>query len=260
MAKEKKRCSVLGQARSWATKHGLFGPQAFLRYIILTYLESLNDVSRDFVFKGGNLLWTYIRTPRSTVDLDLATLTLGTHEEVRRVLEKACRISKEITFSISEFKKIDKNSVSGASVTILYKTAEGATNSFEIDIVYELPTDIEIITSPLTESREIQAASIENIITDKLSALYRFGAGNTRIKDLDDLWRLSQTKNRKINSKKLKKLVKGREISLQLNKKWISDEMEQSWKNHKKRYPDLPDGLFIVFSVINKWLGDIAKQ
>jgi hypothetical protein len=38
------------------------------------------------------------------------------------------------------------------------------------------------------------SASVENIIADKVAACIRFGAGNTRMKDFDDLWRLSQSK------------------------------------------------------------------
>ena len=74
MPKEKIK-TFLGKSRSWASQRGLFGPQAFLRYVMLTYLDSLTRISSDFVFKGGNLLWLYIDTPRATVDLDLATIS-----------------------------------------------------------------------------------------------------------------------------------------------------------------------------------------
>lgn len=57
--------SVLAKARAWALKRKLFGPQAFLRYAIFGFAETLNQVSDDFVFKGGNLLWIYIATPRA---------------------------------------------------------------------------------------------------------------------------------------------------------------------------------------------------
>src|SRR5690349_15669524 len=85
MAKEKMLKTFQARSRSWAAKNGISGPQAFLRYVMLSYLEALGQVSSDFVFKGGNLLWVYIETPRATVDLDLATLTLESHAAVRRM-------------------------------------------------------------------------------------------------------------------------------------------------------------------------------
>ncbi len=52
----------LARAKSWATKNKLFGPQAFLKYVLFTYVEALHRQSDEFVFKGGNLLWVYIRS------------------------------------------------------------------------------------------------------------------------------------------------------------------------------------------------------
>ena len=68
-----KNGSFLKRARKWAKENELVGAQAFLRYVIFNFVEAVNSVSTDFVFKGGNLLWLYIKTPRSTVDLDFST-------------------------------------------------------------------------------------------------------------------------------------------------------------------------------------------
>jgi hypothetical protein len=67
MPKDKKAKSILAQARLWATRNRLFGTQAFLRFVMFTFVEKINQVSNDFIFKGGNLLWIYIHTPRATV-------------------------------------------------------------------------------------------------------------------------------------------------------------------------------------------------
>ncbi len=69
--------TVLAEAKPWAVKRGLFGTQAFLKYVILRFTENLNQVSDELIFRGGNLLWVYIGTPRATIDLDLATLKNG---------------------------------------------------------------------------------------------------------------------------------------------------------------------------------------
>ena len=185
MPKVKKEKSVLAQARSWATRNRLFGTQAFLRYVMFTFVEKINQVSDDFIFKGGNLLWVYIHTPRSTVDLDLSTFKSSSHAAVRKVLEAACdENSKEndIYFSILSFKEVEQDGKQGAAVAIGYKTEQGAKNRFDIDIVYALPCDSCEIDSPIHQELKIKTATLENILADKISACHRFGSGNTRMK------------------------------------------------------------------------------
>jgi len=82
MSKKNSPKTFLAQAKSWATRNKLFGKQAFLRHVIFQFVEQLNAISDDFIFKGGNLLWVYLHTPRTTIDLDLSTLRTNTHESV----------------------------------------------------------------------------------------------------------------------------------------------------------------------------------
>lgn len=49
---------------NWGKKNGIHGKHAFPKYVILRFLEALQTISDDFIFKGGNLLWHYIETPR----------------------------------------------------------------------------------------------------------------------------------------------------------------------------------------------------
>jgi len=164
-----KPTSFLKRARQWAKTNDLTGSQAFLRYVIFTFVEAINSVSSDFVFKGGNLLWLYIKTPRATVDLDFSTLKKGTHAEVKKVLSDACAHSIEgINFSVSKFKEVRQQSELGAAVTISYRTDDGADNQFELDIVYAIPVNHSEIPSPLHHAPKIQVATLENIIADKL--------------------------------------------------------------------------------------------
>jgi len=251
-----KKRSVLADARSWATQRGLFGAQAFLRYVILRFTQNLNEASDEFVFKGGNLLWIYINTPRATTDLDLATLQATSHSKVRSLLERACKIDSEIEFKVIAFNEVTQDEKIGAAVTLSYSTGQGATNQFEADIVYAIETDAKSIASPLGEEKTIQAASIENIIADKLAACHRFGAGNTRMKDFDDLWRLSKSAL-SIDTATLKRLMRSRKIETSLNAGWIAESMERSWRSHAARYKDLPTNLTSVFDEVNRWLESI---
>jgi len=244
--------NFLSRARSWAAKNKLLGPQAFLKYVIFTYLDALNEVSDEFVFKGGNLLWAYIRTPRATVDLDLSTLLEADDNAVKAALS-AARESEGIQFRLEKFEKINQKEKRGASATISYTTDAGASNKFDIDIVYASPIDFAEINSPSGSESEILAASIENIIADKLTAIQRFKGGNTRIKDYDDLWRISVSEL-KIDRKKMKAILAERNISFSIKKEWISREISAAWENHQKRYKDLPEDLEALFTDVNEWL------
>jgi hypothetical protein len=256
MAKNKVVRSALAQARSWATKNRLFGAQAFLRYVMFNFVEDLNQVSDDFVFKGGNLLWVYIHTPRATVDLDLATFKTSSHAKVRRMLEKACALNSDknqIIFAVHSFTEIDQEGKQAAAVSISYKTEQGANNRFDIDIVYALPCESHSIDSPIHEELKIITATIENIIADKISACHRFGAGNTRMKDYDDLWRLSRS-DASISALRLSKIISERSLDLRLNASWINPEMERIWERYRKRYKDLPVSVELVMEDVNAWL------
>lgn len=248
--------NFFANAKSWAAKNKLLGPQAFLKYVIFTYLDALNKQSDEFIFKGGNLLWTYIRTPRATVDLDLSTLEDDDDKTVKAALAKVTA-SAGIEFKLESFKGIEQRGKRGAAVTISYKTDSGAKNKFDIDIVYAAPIDFTEIDSPIEGATEIKAASIENIIGDKLAAVQRFKGGNTRIKDFDDLWRISTSKQ-SVDTKKLKSLLSSRKISPRLEKAWIGDEMNRAWKTHQARYKDLPKNLETLFLSVNKWLAGLG--
>jgi len=84
----------LARALSWATTQKVHGPQAFLKFVILNFVECLNESSDEFIFKGGNLLWVYIHTPRQTVGLDLVTHNLNNSGKLQSLLKDACTLGK----------------------------------------------------------------------------------------------------------------------------------------------------------------------
>ena len=77
-------------------------------------------------------------------------------------------------------------------MTIHYVTLEGQENTFDLDIVYAVPSATTRIRSPIEGDESISVATIENIVADKIAACFRIKGGNTRMKDFDDLWRISQ--------------------------------------------------------------------
>jgi hypothetical protein len=253
-----KKTSFLVSAKKWAEVNKLKGPQGFLRYVMFHFVEKLSVASDDFVFKGGNLLWVYINTPRATIDLDFITLKNNSDQTIKETIEKVCQNSEEIKFTLKLYKSVIQNDKTGANAIIEYQTPEGAKNQFELDIIFAVETDIATISSPVHPDIEINSASIENIILDKFSACVRFGGGNTRIKDYDDLWRLGQS-NVEIDKSKLSTLVKKQKIKLELNKNWIGPDIERAWKKHQKQYPDLPKELIKIFDDVNSWIKQVQS-
>jgi hypothetical protein len=92
--------SLKSKFDNWKKENDQYGKQAFPRFIMLNFLRGLENVSDEFVFKGGNLLWHYIQTPRATVDLDLSTITLKSHQSVQNCFNKSFEFHNEIKFSI----------------------------------------------------------------------------------------------------------------------------------------------------------------
>lgn len=248
--------SLKAEFANWKKNTDQHGRQAFARFVMLKFLDGLQETSTEFVFKGGNLLWHYIHTPRETIDLDLATLNLKSHLEVKRLIESSFDKHDEIIFNLKEFRELDDTNEVGARVIVGFSTSNGQRNQFSIDIVYAVPTDVGKVKSTIDGVDRV-AASIENIICDKISAAYKFRSGNTRMKDFDDLWRISKSKI-DVDVSKLLLLVKEREIPLVLENDWI-EFLSSSWKRHAKQYGEIPNNLSDVFDEINSWLSTFTK-
>ena len=254
---DKKPKNFLAKARSWISKNDLHGPHAFLRFVMLVFVERINRNSDEFVFKGGNLLWVYIKTPRSTVDVDFVTRSFADHESVRKALESICQQKDtNVTFSIKSFTPVETQGALGAAVTVAYRTEAEQENSFDIDIVYAVPSKLTRIPSPLKDDETICVVTLENIIADKLATCHRFRSGNSRMKDFDDLWRISVVTPDLINWKELKEILQERSIPASLDYRWITSQMERSWQAHVKRNHGLPNELRSLMQMVNEWLSE----
>lgn len=252
---DRKKKTFLATARSWISENQLRGPHAFLRFVMLVYVQRLNEVTDEFVFKGGNLLWIYIKTPRATVDLDFVTRALANHEDVKKKLEEVCRKPDgNIKFFIKFFTPIEQHGGLGAAVTIGYVTSEGQENTFDLDIVYAIPSSITNIKSPIEADESICVATMENIISDKISTCHRFKSGNTRMKDFDDLWRISMFQPSPVKWALLKEILESRAILPSLNLSWLNPQMEKSWEAHVRRNKGLPTDLSQIMGAVNGWL------
>ncbi len=249
-----KKVTFRNLAKTWANQNELHGAHAFLRYVMMTFVECLASTSDQFVFKGGNLLWLYIKTPRSTVDVDFSTKTLKDHARVKGLLDAACMKAPDgISFTVVSFKETTKVTELAAEVKISYQTEDGASNAFDLDIVYNLQSPAATLPSPIHDNLMLQVSTLENIIADKIAASHRFTGGNTRMKDFDDLWRISLS-HININKARLNEHLIEQKVDPSLDSAWSNPETERSWQAHIKRYPDLPNTLIKTIQIVNEWL------
>ncbi len=243
----------------WKSETSEHGPRAMTRFVIIQFVAGLQSVAPDrYIFKGGNLLWHYIRTPRSTVDIDFAT---NIKLEIEQVLADFTSVQTDgCTFVAKSHSVIETVEKSGLSVQMEFLTEEGSTNPFGIDIVFAVKTHSKRIKLAHTQ---VTAASLENIIADKVSACHRFAGGNTRMKDFDDLYRIAKS-NQNINAKLLLEIASERAIHLSLDPSWINTQMKVSWAEYteKKVYKNsgyLPNDLLQLFVITNEYLLNVTN-
>ncbi len=243
----------------WKTETGEHGPRAMTRFVIMQFVEGLQSVAPDrYIFKGGNLLWHYIKTPRSTVDVDFAT---DVEVEIEQVLNDFASVQTDgCTFSVKSHNAVESDEKSGLSVQMEFLTEEGSTNPFGIDVVFAVKTHSKKIK---LANSQVTAASLENIIVDKVAACHRFAGGNTRMKDFDDLYRIAKA-NQVVDSKLIQKIATERDVDLSLSTKWINKQMQEAWDEYiqKKVYKDsygLTKDLSQLIDITNEYLLLVTK-
>ena len=141
-----------------------------------------------------------------------------------------------------------------------FLTEEGSTNPFGIDVVFAVKTHSKRIKLTNTQ---VTAASLENIIVDKVAACHRFAGGNTRMKDFDDLYRIAKA-NQKVDAKLIQKIAAERQVELLLDPKWINKQMKEAWEEYtqKKVYKDasdLPNDISQLLVTTNEYLSNVTN-
>jgi hypothetical protein len=243
----------------WKTESGEHGPRAMTRFVIMQFVEGLQSVAPDrYIFKGGNLLWHYIKTPRSTVDVDFAT---DVEVEIEQVLKDFAGVRTDgCSFTVKSHTAVESDEKSGLAVQMEFFTEEGSTNPFGIDVVFAVKTHSKRIK---LANAQVTAASLENIIVDKVAACHRFAGGNTRMKDFDDLYRIAKA-NQGVDARLIQKIATERGVELSLDPKWANRQMKEAWAEYtqKKVYKDasgLPKDLSQVIDTTNEYLNSVTK-
>lgn len=176
------------------------------------------DEGKHFIWKGGSLFlreYSTLETPRYTVDIDLLLRGID-FKKTFDILNKACDISLEDGFEFNEIISTPmerETPYGGDRFQIKWKMfgkSQSETLKLDIcagDVVTAIKKDFSKLSilpdDDLGLSVNIYPA--EFIFAEKLETLFRFGTGNTRCKDLIDLWSLIKLG---MDNVKLQKAVK----------------------------------------------------
>lgn len=238
-------------------KYKLDSKTAHLKYFLFVFAQYLNEISKDYIFKGGNIVWYYINTPRHTVDLDAITSNNKTPDIVLKDFEAACKINPALGFRIHKHRVVDKTEeigLKGMRIWIKYD-CEKMNNVFYVDVVMNLKTDFCEKNFP-PDDMKLPISTLEEIIHNKLHAIFRFGTGNTRMKDYDDLYRIILAKPA-VDKRKLRHFLKN--MPGKLPQKYIRD-LSPSWSEHIRNYEDLPENIEMVITTINGFLAELFEK
>jgi predicted nucleotidyltransferase component of viral defense system len=176
------------------------------------------DEGKYFIWKGGSLFlreYSTLETPRYTVDIDLLLRGID-FKKTFNILNKACDISLEDGFEFNEIISTPmerETPYGGDRFQIKWKMfgkSQSETLKLDIcagDVVTAIKKDFSelSILSDDDLGLSVNIYPAEFIFAEKLETLFRFGTGNTRCKDLIDLWSLIKLG---MDDVKLRKAVK----------------------------------------------------
>ena len=217
---------------------------------------SLSKYKQNFIIKGGFLISAIVGLDtRTTMDLDttIKGFTL-THESIREIFEKICKIEIEddVTFevaSVSDIREGDEYPGIRVSLNANYPpisvplTVDVTTG----DII--TPKEIEYTFSLLFDERSISilAYTLETILAEKLETVLSRGITNTRPRDYYDIYTLYRLRGDTCN-KKILLLALERTTSKRGSSKILEDypniiteirtseQLRKLWAKYKRTY------------------------
>ena len=170
----------------------------------LLYRLSLSDYSRQFVLKGAMLVKLWTPAPyRATADLDLLEFGDDTPERICAVIRNICvlEVPNDGVIFKPETLKVEITRIEieygGIRLTMIAEVA-GAQLPVRIDIGFGdvvTPSVREIDYPSMLDmpAPRLRAYPPETVIAEKFQALVFLGMSNSRLKDMFDLWTISET-------------------------------------------------------------------
>jgi predicted nucleotidyltransferase component of viral defense system len=177
----------------------------------------LIEEGQFFIWKGGSLFireYSTLGIPRYTVEVDLLIKGMN-YQNFHKILEKACLQSLEdgFRFTKTKFIPMERETPYGGDrfeiEWTMFDKAQSESLKLDIcagDVVIPIEKDFSDLTI-LSDDNLHLIANIypaEFIFAEKLETIFRFGTGNTRFKDLLDIWSLVKSG---IDTSKLKKPI-----------------------------------------------------
>jgi predicted nucleotidyltransferase component of viral defense system len=202
-----------------AKELGLRLPQMQILLAQERFLARLYSIpeGKNFIWKGGSLFlrkYSNMAIPRFTVDIDL--LVKGfLISQTPDIFEKAIKIDLLDGFQFKEISSVPmerQTPYGGDRFEINWRLFnKNQSETLKIDVCAgDEVLPISSLLSDLFIYPEVDgqlSANIypaEFIFAEKLETIFHFGTGNTRVKDIIDIWSLSKGK---INQKKLKEAI-----------------------------------------------------
>ena len=170
----------------------------------LLYRLSLSDYSRQFVLKGAMLVKLWTPAPyRATADLDLLGFGDDAPEHICAVFRNICVLevpNDGVIFKPETLEVVITRievEYGGIRLTMIAEVA-GARLPVRIDIGFGdvvTPSVREIDYPSMLDmpAPRLRAYPPETVIAEKFQALVFLGMSNSRIKDMFDLWTISET-------------------------------------------------------------------
>jgi predicted nucleotidyltransferase component of viral defense system len=227
-------------------------------YVMERFLErlSLSQYKQNLILKGGVLVAAMVGLDnRSTKDVDTTLKGLSLNEEnAKKIVEDiiAIPIDDGMVFEIKSVSPImDEADYSG--VRILLDTAlDKMRTPLKIDFStgdVVTPQEIEYSFRLLFEERTISilAYNLETILAEKMETLFSRGTVNTRMRDFYDIYALTTTRMKEIDTATLKEAFSNTskkrgsialvpDMDLILTEIAESATMKNLWQNYQRKF------------------------
>ena len=177
--------------------------------IVLKALAT-SSLSRNVTIKGGVVMRSKTNNiRRATQDLDIDFIKYPLADDAIDIFIRKMNCIEGITITrIGEIEELRQQDYSGKRVYILIKDEEGSQNKSKIDLGVHRRFEIEQEEYCFDIAYDDEGASLlinsnEQMLSEKLRSLLKFGAFSTRFKDIYDMYYLKD----RVNIEKLRQVL-----------------------------------------------------
>lgn len=248
------------------------------RFALEQFLARLSQsrVAKKFILKGGSLLSYLIATDRKTKDLDFAIKQLSNHiDDLLRVIQSIVdvRIDDGITWGKLEGSILNHPAMDYPGARIICRFNLGQMRGYvRIDLAFgDFVEATKIVLrkirykgQPLIgDDFSLLAYPPETIFSEKLQIALARGAGNTRMKDYYDLFKLSNTA---LNPKTLRRSIQAtfsnRKMDINHQIPFdpsVIERLQTYWSRYraKEKLEDAPENISDIIERLNVLLKQI---